>query len=58
MRIDDADLFESVYSPLGTHALSQKDSTTYRANHDKDPWSDLPDLQTGKQDKGERQALR
>jgi hypothetical protein len=37
--------------------MSQKDSTAYRANHDEDPWSYLPDLQTGKQDDRERQAL-
>src|SRR5271165_5953446 len=42
----------------GSQALSQKDSPHYRANHDQDPWSYVPDLQTSKQDEGERQALR
>ncbi len=42
----------------GSPGLSQKYSTDYRANHDEDPWSYLPDLQTSKQDEGERQALR
>ena len=37
--------------------MSQKDSTAHRTNHDEDPWSYLPDLQTGKQDERERQAL-
>src|ERR1700730_8144343 len=42
----------------GSHALSQKDSTAYRANHDENPRSYLPDLQTSKQDEGKCQALR
>jgi hypothetical protein len=42
----------------GSHTFSQKRSTDYRANHDEDPGRYVPDLQTSKQDEGERQALR
>jgi hypothetical protein len=42
---------------LSSYASLQKDSTEYRPNHDDDPWSYLPDLQSGKQDEGQRLAL-
>jgi hypothetical protein len=48
-------ILASIY--LSLHVLSQKNSTEYRADHYQNPGSDLPDLQTGKQNEGERQAL-
>jgi hypothetical protein len=43
---------------MGSHGLSQKDSADCCADQDEDPGSCLPDLQTGKQNESECQALR